>query len=123
MWIEDGIFYVIHTEGVVITKEIAVSQVNERLRISNGVIYPMYIDARGIKYATKDAREYTKGADGIKYINAGGFLINNAVLEILTNYYFKFNRPKIPVKLFTDQAKALQWLQQFKNPIKIHQLG
>ena len=122
MWIEDDILYVRHNQNVVITKEVAIDMVKERLLICENTTYPMFFDTRGIKYATKEAREYTKGGEGMRCINAGGFLVNNAVLEILVNYYLKFNRPKVPVKLFTDETKALKWLRQFKSSVSINQL-
>jgi len=123
MWIEDGIFYVVHAEGNVITKDIAISQVYERFKLTEGITYPMFIDSRGLKYVTKDAREYLNKGDGVKYINAGAFLINSSVQEIIGNYFLKFTRPPIPARLFTRQEKALLWLQQFKNPVTINQPG
>ena len=115
MWVEDGIFYIVHAEGNVITKEIAISHVQERLKLTEGITYPMFIDSRGVKYVTKEAREYLNKGDGVKYISAGAFFINSSVSKIIGNYYLKFTRPPIPARLFTDHDKALQWLQRFKQ--------
>lgn len=114
MWIEDGILYVKHNNDVVVTKEAAVTMVRERLRICENTSYPMFFDSRGMKYATKEAREYTKQSDGVKYIKAAAFIVNNTALKIFINYYYKVNPLPVPVKLFTDGQKAIQWLQQFK---------
>jgi len=115
MWIEDGIFFVTYNEGVIITKEIMVYLVSERLRITENTTFPMLFDTRGMKYATKEAREYSNQGDGIKYLSAAAFVVNSTVLQIFMNYYLKIYPFSFPVRLFIDGDKALQWLQRFKQ--------
>ena len=114
-WIENGILYLIYQQEAVVDKEAAIYLIKERHKMTNKVSYPMFVDLRGMKYITRDAREELKKGDGIKYVTAGAFLINNTIIRILSDYFIKFDKPPIPIKLFTDQEKALQWLQQFKN--------
>ena len=99
MWIEGGILWGIYQQGIVVTKEVAVSQIKERIRITNEVTYPIFIDLRGVKYFTKEAREELKKGDGIKYISAGGFLINSVILRIFGDYFIKLEKPTVPVKI------------------------
>ena len=119
IYIEYGIVFCIYKENVVVSLEFAKAMVDQRLIITQDKVYPIFADIRVLKYTTKEARQYLKGK-GAEGLSAGAFLINSAVQQILGNYFIKFDRPPIPIRLFTDQGKALQWVQKFKggsNPI------
>lgn len=41
-------------------------------------------------------------------------IVNNSILhKSLVNLYFKFNKPKIPTKVFDNEEKAKDWLLEF----------
>jgi len=122
LYIQEGIVFCIYKEDVVVSFEFAKVMVDQRLIITQDKVYPLFADIRGLKYTTKEARTYLKGK-GAQGLSSSAFLINSAVQQILGNYFIKFDRPPIPIRLFTDYEKALQWLQQFKNSVTINQQG
>jgi hypothetical protein len=120
IWIKDGIIYNIYSSGLIITEEVARSITRERIRISQGRSFPLFVDASIMQYITKPAREYWSKGDGIKYLSGGAFLIRSPVQAIFGNVFLKINKPPLPAKLFTDKKEAIQWLQQFKKPESIN---
>jgi hypothetical protein len=117
MWIEDGILICVFSSGLIITEEVAIIAVRERIRISNGCTYPALIDATKIQYLTKTAREYLATVDGIRYLSCSAFLVNNEVQTIFINFFLMINKPAIPSKIFSDREEAINWLQKFKNKL------
>lgn len=114
MYIEDGIFYIIHAQGTVIDLADAKDGVAKRLEICKGKKYPLFVDGRGIKKFDKQARAYLAGPDGIKGVSAGAFLINSRIKELLANAWFSLNKPAVPTKLFTKKEDAIKWLENYK---------
>ena len=115
MWIEDGIIQYIFSPGIIITEEVAINIVRDRIRISKGHTYPSLIDTTQMQYITKEAREYLSKGDGIRYLNSGAFLVKSKVQVIFVNFFLMINKPALPSKLFTNNEEAINWLQQFKN--------
>ena len=115
IWLEDDIIFLEYAPNVVITLDIAIKIVKERLKISSGTTRPMVSDARKAATMDKDARGYFSEGDSIKYVSAGAILINNKLHQFIGNIFLKVNKPPIPAKLFTSKESALKWLERYKN--------
>jgi hypothetical protein len=114
MWLEDGVFRIkLYCERFDLS--LAKVGVRERLRLCNGVSYPLLSDTRKVKHFDKETRAFLVQPDNITGITAGAFLVNNQLQKILANYFIQINKPPTPAKMFTNEADALNWLQQFKN--------
>jgi hypothetical protein len=114
MWIEDDVL-----RGKVfadtLTLNIVETGVRERVRLCSGTAFPVLSDIRRIKHVDKEARAYLAKSESTVFIRAGAFLVNNQLQKILGNFFILIDKPEIPTRLFTDEAEALAWLQQFKN--------
>lgn len=44
---------------------------------------------------------------------AEAILTDSLAIRIAANFYFKLFRPPIPMKLFSKEKKAIEWLSQF----------
>lgn len=114
MWIEDGVFRTkLFAENV--NLEIVRAGVKERMRLSKGTAFPLLSDCRKVKHFDKEARAYLAKPEGTALISAGAFLVNSQVQKIMGNFFILVDKPGIPTRLFTDEAEALNWLQQFKK--------
>ncbi len=114
LWLEDGIFRAqIFTDQVDLC--IAQTGVKERVRICAGTAYPILSDGRKVKHFDKEARAYLAKSESTILIRAGAFLVSNQLQKVLGNFFILIDKPEIPTRLFTDEAEALAWLQQFKN--------
>jgi len=114
LWIENGIFRArIFAEKVDLS--IVETGVRERVRLCEGTIFPMLSDLRKMKHVDQEARAFLAKPESTVFINAGAFLVNSQLQKILGNFFILIDKPGIPTRLFTDEAEALAWLQQFKN--------
>ena len=114
MWFEDGLVYTVFKRDTVITAQAAETIIEDRKKISNEKVSPIFIDLRNMVSTENAARSYMASKKAQQYLSAGALLINNEIHRLLMNLWLKIDKPSIPTKGFTDKAKALQWLEQFK---------
>lgn len=112
MWRQEGIIYVKFIDKLDMSLENAQSGVKARVKLSEGMSYPVLIDMRGIKSVTKEAREYLAD-EGAKLIKAGALIVGSPLNRTLGNIFLWVNKPKVPTRLFTDEEEALKWLEQY----------
>lgn len=109
---EGDIIYCEYTDNLHLTLEIAKVCVHARIYFTGGNSFPLLIDMRGIRSATKEARTYMASI-GAMFLKAGALIIGSAVNRTIGNVFLAIDKPPVPVKLFTDEVKAREWLQQF----------
>jgi hypothetical protein len=61
----------------------------------------------------KPARDYLASAEGTQGLLACAIVVKSHFSSFLGNYFMNVNKTSIPVKIFSDPAKAQIWLQQF----------
>jgi len=113
-YLENGISYG-KFKVKVIDLETAKVAVASRIAISNGVAYPILADARHVSSITKEARDYFASTEGTGLMLASALLLDSVLNRFLGNFFLQINKPKIPLKLFTDENEALKWLEQYKS--------
>ncbi|MCU0430054.1 MAG: hypothetical protein MUF42_08795 [Cytophagaceae bacterium] len=109
-------------DGVLITTfkpknidlETAKQIVEDRKRITHGKSYPGMGYAKGIKYVSKEAREYFSQPEALEGVLAGALIMDSNFSAGLINFFLKLTSPKIPNKAFSSEQAAIEWLQQFK---------
>jgi hypothetical protein len=67
---------------------------------------------KGLKSVSKDAREYLAN-EGTALVKAGALVISSLLTEMIGNIFLSVNKPKVPTRLFLDEATAIAWLKQF----------
>lgn len=109
--IENSILFATYKPDVKIDLEIAKQIVSQRLSFQNGNSYLNLVDARQLKSATKEARDYlAKHHEGII---ASAILVKSAISNMIINMFITFSKPAVSVKAFHDKENALKWLSQF----------
>ncbi len=116
--IKDDILYVTYLPGGAINLEIAKEIVKTRLEYTENKSYPILVIDNGVVSMNKEARDYSSDKDGgLKGVLAGALLLKSVYSEFLGNFFLRITKPAIPAKVFTDKAKALEWLEQFKPKV------
>jgi DNA-binding phage protein len=114
MYIEDGILIARY-----LTKKIDLKTakhiVSARKEFSQNRLYAGLADASKVTSVTRDAREYLSSAEAIEGLLAGAILSGSSFNAFIANFFVKVTQPRIPTRIFTDEDKAIQWLQQFKK--------
>jgi len=111
-----GILWIIHKDGTEMDIEKAKEHAEACYKMCNGNPTRMIIDARG-KYAiiTPEAKDYlAHNEEIIKIRKAHAILVDSVANRLLANFYFKFNKPLGPGKVFNSKQSALLWLSKYK---------
>src|SRR6266498_4365148 len=98
-------------EGIMIVKfkikkfdlDAAKITVSKRLEASNGVSYPVMIDARQVQSITKEARDYFASEKGVSLLLACALILDSVLGKFLGNFFLQINKPKTPLKIFIDE--------------------
>lgn len=114
IWLEDGIIFNSYKPNLVINLEIAKLMVKERLRITNGITRPLFVDISNLISVDLEAREYLSGGDAIKFASAGAIYSTNPISKFAGKLFIDVNQPNAPTKIFSNKEEAIEWLQQFK---------
>lgn len=56
-----------------------------------------------------EVREWAADNDGNHYTHSDAIVIESLSQKIITDFYLKFNRPKMPTKIFYSLEKAIEW--------------
>jgi hypothetical protein len=112
MWMENNLICAQYANDLDMTLDVAKSCVDARLTFSQGKSYPLLVDMRGIKSVTPEARKYMASIGAI-LVKAGALITGSPLNRTIGNIFLAIDRPPVPLKLFTDEQKARQWLEKF----------
>lgn len=75
----------------------------------------MLADISQQKSPKKEVRDYMSAPEVMEMSIADAVVANSLLSKIVGNLYLSFNKPSIPTKIFSDEASALKWLEQFRK--------
>lgn len=107
-----------YKNGVHIRLDVAEQCIQDRIDFSEGKSFPMLIDGRGISGIDKDARDLLSSEKGRVGVLAAAILTDSVFTTFMANFFLTVTlvRPKLPTKLFTNEEKAIEWLEGYKEP-------
>ena len=117
MTFRDGILEGRYADLAVIDLEAAKLIVEQRKKATNYQVSPILIDGRKLKSIDKPARDYFASEAGSELLTAAALLADSAFTKHIGNFFLRisFRKQKIPIQLFTDREKAIEWLKQFRQ--------
>jgi len=113
-WEEEG-FLCFRYKVSNVDLEVAKKGLEARKKLFNKEPYWIFMDMRGLKSVTSEARRFYSSDEGNHNCMGTAALTEDALTRIIGSFYINFNRPKIPFKLFSTKEKAFQWLHALKN--------
>ncbi len=114
IWISNGILFIEYKPRLVINLEIAKQIVSDRLKVSNGITRPAILDARNFVSIDRATMKYYKTKETVQHVTSAAFLTGSALSSLAGNIFLTLEKPLVPTKLFTDEKKALEWLEKYK---------
>jgi hypothetical protein len=115
-WLGDnGICYTVVKPNAVITIQDAIQNTASVKEVSEGKVYPLLVNIKEINSISKEARDHFTMQNRAPGVNSIGLLVKSPVSRIIGNFFLGLNKSTVPVKLFTDEAKAVSWLKKFSN--------
>lgn len=97
--------------------KIAKEIVEQRLAFTGEEDALLFVDNSNIKSISKDAREYFGSKESNLKLKAMVVYASSTLSVFLANFVIRINLTNytIPIKLFTNKEKAIEWLNSFKE--------
>jgi hypothetical protein len=99
-------------EDASIEVENAIQNYEAASSLTNGEKHLLLVDAQANVYISKETRIYSAQTKPNSPL-AMALIVNSTANRLIGNFYFNFNKPKVPTKLFPNEEKALRWLEEF----------
>lgn len=114
IWVtQDGICRIEHFRDADITLEEAKTLIAAQTGLLGNRKVPVLIDANAVNSVEPEARKFFSGEEAARVAAACAFLVGSSVSKIIGNFFIRLNKPPYPSRLFTSEAKALDWLKTF----------
>lgn len=115
--VTEGILITTYKKGADIDKPDAIEIVKARQYILDHYNpIPTLSDIRGLKRMYSDAiPEFTNDPKNGRGLIAGALVVKSRFVKAICNLFLKFNKTKIPIKLFNDYEKAVMWIKTLKT--------
>jgi hypothetical protein len=110
---EDNILHVIYAEGAMMDVADIRNIYSVITRLSAGKKLCLLIDICNSYTITPEARKYAM--DNLTPRLATAVLTKSCAVKYLSDLYSTVYRPATPLKFFLDEAKAIAWLNTFKE--------
>lgn len=79
--------------------------------LTGGVKSPFIFQTGVGTTVTKEARENAVLMEEQTPLGATAVVVSSMAHVLIANFYLKFNKPKVPYKVFKDYDSAIKWLQ------------
>ncbi len=111
IWLgDDGIVRIVQKPGTEETLDTAKENIAASMKVSKEKKRPLLVDIVALKTMSHEAREfYGKVED----VNAVALLVGSPVSRVLGTVFLGISKSKVPLKLFTSEEDAIEWLKGF----------
>lgn len=106
---ENRIFHAVIKKGEKITMEMTIKGYEFLDRNGSGRFYNLY-EFESFAEMDPEVRTWAAETSGNNYTYVDALIISNVAQKIIANFYIKFNKPKMPTKIFHSTDKALEWI-------------
>lgn len=114
-YIENDILIMRTKQDADITLEAAKEGVEARKKLQQGRKMLALIDTSKVFQVSREVREYGATKEVVEMCSAMAVLTGTSLpATIIGNFFIKFNKPKVPTKLFRSEKKALAWLETYR---------
>jgi len=108
----DGILHVYIKPGAEINVD-AHNRMNEAINELTDSPRPFVFESGEFSSVTKEARTKAKSEEATSMATATAIVVVNLGQRILADYYYKINKPTIPIKIFKNLDQATKWLTEY----------
>jgi len=111
IWLDDeGILRVENLPGAELTLEDAQASSRASAEITAGRTVPVLVDMRESRSITREARLHFANDP---LIRAQALLVGSRTSKVLGEFFIRLSRATCPVRVFTSEPEALDWLRGF----------
>lgn len=110
---EFGILHLKILGGVIIDVEDAADNFLVARHLTKGKPFLKLVDARKIFKIKKDARVFVERENNSDKHIAKAIVVGSFISRYLNQFFLNLQSQKFPVKIFTSEKEALEWLKTF----------
>jgi hypothetical protein len=74
---------------------------------------PVLVTSDSFAAPTPEARAFLAKTESNPYSSAAAYLTKTLAERLIANAFIRFNKPGRPTRMFTSEAKAIEWLKMF----------
>lgn len=82
--------------------------------LAGGNKHLVLLDVRGYAIGSDKAKVFSASKHPASYRIAVATLVSSLAARLRGNAYIRFNKPKVPTRLFSQEQKAIEWLKEFQ---------
>jgi hypothetical protein len=112
---ESEIFWIKLNADVLIDLEDITDNILVTRNITGNAPHLKLLDSRENWKMTEEAEAYYKREDNPEKTIARAILVNSVADKIIKSILLKLFTPKVPLKIFTSEREAVNWLLNFKK--------
>lgn len=110
---DDGIIRVVYSDDIDITLNEVEKGGDALKQLCQGKKRPVFVDARSVRSMSRDARLHSLCEDSGTPVVSAVATLNKPVLRILGGLFVKIIAPPYPLKFFSTEAEAVDWLKGY----------
>lgn len=110
---EDGILRARQLSGSYDDLAAAQENVAAVATLCNGTKHPLMIDLTGSWGVSRDARRHYSSDAISNQVSATAMIVRSPFTRVLGSFFLGLNKPRHPLRLFTSEPEAREWLRDF----------
>ncbi len=112
VWLRpDGIVQLVWASRTVMTLEDAIAAVEAVTRLTGGRRSPLLVDVHDAGQVDRAGRLELSRQDDL--VSAVAAIVGTPLSRMMGNLIINVSRPRMPLRLFEDEASAVAWLREF----------
>lgn len=117
IWLDDNdIVRIVTKPGI--TKQTlsdAVENMDALEKVRLGKRRPLFVDIRAAMSTDSEGRKYYSRPELADLFTACAFIVGSPISRVIGSFFLGLNKPPFPVRLFTSDEGALDWLEEFRE--------
>jgi hypothetical protein len=115
---KDGILHVYFRPHAEITVEYQLQQLEVLMQITGGKKHPAIYEADEYVTVGSAARDHAIELESRMPILCNVVFVKSLAHKIISEFYYKFNKPKKPYKVFSDFEEGIAWLNKTRRELE-----
>jgi hypothetical protein len=110
----NGIVYLLFKDDCTLDIDLQMRLLDHYHEMTGGKLMPFIVMAAENVTITKEARDNAVKIEDVSMIGASAVIATSLPYKLIANFYLKFNKPKRPFKVFSNEEEAVKWLQSIE---------
>jgi hypothetical protein len=107
----NGIVYLLFKDDCTLDIDLQMRLLEHYHDMTGGKLMPFVVMAAENVTITKEARDNAVKIEDISMIGASAVIVTSLPYKLIANFYLKFNKPKRPFKVFSNEDDGIAWLK------------